>query len=311
MRATANTQLTRPGPAPAQPPAYAQGAPPPQTGGAASYPPQPLLAAQPPGYGPFAPFPQVNRGMPGVMPLLPPPNGPPLYPYPPMPPGPAPGLLGQPQFAGRPLPDMVYVVTSRFWIRPEVLLWWTKGEPAPQPIVTIGSATDAVPGAVGQPGTQVLYGGNNSYGFGYIGGFRIESGGWLDAGRVFGVEAGYFALIKQARNFSYQSDAFGNPVIARPTIDSQSGSEGAYLDSLPGWDTGGVQVITHSEFQGANCDGVLNLVQTNRVRLDGLLGFRYLSLSESLNVYDQYNNAVGGARLWRRAFAILRHARRF
>jgi hypothetical protein len=308
MAAMANTQLTRPGLTAAQPPVYAQSAPTAQPNGAPSYPSQPLLTAQAPGNGPFAPPPQM-----GGVPFSPPPNGPPAYPYSPVPPGPPyprgifpppmpPGQFGP--YAGLPaqpppnkpvLPDMVYLVAPKFWFRADTLVWWTKGEPAPQPIVTVGSTSDAVPGALGQPGTNVVYGANN-YNFGYIGGVRIETGVWLDQQHRFGVEAGYFVLIKQNRAFSDQSDAFGNPVIARPTIDVQTGAEGAYLDSLMGQATGGVQVITHSEFQGANCDGALNLVQTPSFRLDGLLGFRYLNLTESLNIYDQYGDVAGGPR---------------
>lgn len=247
-----------------------------------------MFTAQPPGYGPFAPPQQFN----GAPPF--PPNGQPPYPYPPMPPGGLPPLPVPP--AGQPaLPEMVYLVTSKFWFRPEALLWWTKDAPIAQPIVTTGSTSDAAPGAVGQPGTQTLFGGGNAS-FGYVAGIRLESGVWLDARRRFGLEVGYFALIQQSRQFSDQSDTFGDPVIARPTINAQSGRENSYLDALPGQIVGGVNVVLRSEFQGANCDGVFNLIQTNRVRLDGLAGFRYLSLVESLNIYDQYVDVTGGTR---------------
>jgi hypothetical protein len=222
-----------------------------------------------------------------------PPPGQPPFPYPPFPPGPVPPA-GVPPPARPPLPDMVYQVTSKFWFRPDMLLWWTKDAPVPQPLVTFGSPTDAVPGALGQPGTQVAFGGLNAS-FGYVGGVRLESGVWLDERRIFGLEAGYFVLIKQRRDFVDQSDIFGNPVIARPVVNA-SGSESAYLDSLPLQIMGGVAVILRSEFQGANMDGALNLVQTNCVRLDGLVGFRYLNLAESLNIYDQYGAMMNGTR---------------
>jgi hypothetical protein len=247
--------------------------------------------AQPPGYRPLGPPPQMG----GPPPFLPPPNlqPPPLYPgmLPAEPPiGPVPTVV-----APANLPEMVYVVTSKFWIRPELLLWCTKGAPVPLPLVTTGSPTDAVPGQIGQPGTQVAFGGGN-VSLGYVGGIRIESGGWLDARRIFGVEAGYFALIEQSRDYAITSDPFGNPVIGRPVINAQTGAAGVYLDSLPAQILGGADVILRSEFQGANFDGVLNLIQTEHVRLDGLAGFRYLSLSESLNIYDQYDAVVGGTR---------------
>lgn len=212
-----------------------------------------------------------------------------------IPPAPYPAIPVQPLPPRPNLPEMVYMVTAKYWFRADALLWSTKSAPVPQPIVTTGSPADAVPGAAGQPGTQVAFGANN-YGFNYVGGIRLETGVWLDPGRVVGVEAGYFVLIEQERDFKNQSDILGNPLIARPTINAASGRESAYYDSLPGQVVGGVDVKLRSEFQGANCDGTFNLVQTQRVRLDALAGFRYLSLSESLNVSDQFLDATGGTR---------------
>lgn len=285
--ASASIPQTAPAQIARRPPTYMPPAPIlPPAAGAPPYSVQPPIAMQPPGYGPMVPPPQVNG---------PPPFLPNLRRFPPIPPAPYPARPVLP-VPGRPaLPDMVYVVTAKFWFRADALLWWTKSAPAPQPIVTTGSPTDAVPGAVGQPGTQVVFGGAN-YGFSYIGGVRFETGVWLDPGRVVGLEAGYFVLIPQEREFTDQSDFSGNPLIARPTINATSGKESAYLDSLPGQVAGGVDVKLRSEFQGANCDGALNVVQTQSVRLDGLLGFRYLSLSESLNVTDQFVDVLGGTR---------------
>ncbi|HWB96881.1 MAG TPA: BBP7 family outer membrane beta-barrel protein, partial [Bryobacteraceae bacterium] len=294
MPATANgapplipaSSLRQPPPAPfaAQPPVYPLPAPTPQNSGPAPYSAQP---PQQPGYEQLPP-PQAG----GAPPFAAPPNWQPPYP-PPVPPEPIPQ---SPARRGPlPLPEMVYTVTSRFWLRPDVLLWDTKAEPVPHPLVTTGSPTDAVPGAIGQPGTQVGFGGGNA-GLGYVGGVRIESGGWFDQQRIFGMEAGYFVLIQQNRTWADGSDIAGNPVIARPVVDAQSGAERAYIDSLPGQIEGNVNVILRSEFQGANVDGALNLIQTQQLRLDGLTGFRYLNLAESLNVYDQYQPFAGNTR---------------
>src|SRR5436305_2050916 len=45
------------------------------------------------------------------------------------------------------------------WARGEYLLWWSKDTPLPRSVVTSGSPTDVRPGAIGQPGTQTLFGG--------------------------------------------------------------------------------------------------------------------------------------------------------
>src|SRR2546422_2933072 len=44
----------------------------------------------------------------------------------------------------------------RFWARAEYLYWWVSGDPVP-PLATLGSPADPVPGALGQPGTTVLF----------------------------------------------------------------------------------------------------------------------------------------------------------
>ena len=253
------------------------------------YPQQPAFAPQPgyglPGYGPMAPPPQGFGGPPGFQPNLPPPN-----PYPPL--GPPPPLAAPPTLP--PLPEMVYLVAPKFWFRPDVLLWWTKTPTITQPLITTGSSTDSVPGAIGQPNTQVLVGGGNAS-FGYIGGVRFETGVWLDDRRIYGLEAGYFVLIQQSRDFTVQSGGYGYPLIARPTMNAQTGNQGAYLTSLPDAIAGGTNVVLKSEFQGANVDGSFNLLQTKTVRLDALGGFRYLSLAESLNVADSSIDLFGNA----------------
>src|SRR5437879_5413244 len=47
---------------------------------------------------------------------------------------------------------------GRAWVRGEYLLWWLR-DSAPPPLVTTGPASAQVPGALGQPGTVVLFGG--------------------------------------------------------------------------------------------------------------------------------------------------------
>jgi len=48
---------------------------------------------------------------------------------------------------------------SRFWVSGEYLLWWIKDSHYPV-LLTGGAPTDALPGALGMPGTRVLFGGD-------------------------------------------------------------------------------------------------------------------------------------------------------
>ncbi|HET6882256.1 MAG TPA: BBP7 family outer membrane beta-barrel protein [Pirellulales bacterium] len=257
---------------------------------------QPRLAMQPPSAARSAPVVPAPNSQPlyaprvaGQAPYSYTPMSPPPYPPPSWQPGPYQPPPNQPA-----LPSSVYEITSKFWFRPDILLWWSKSDPMPQPLVTTGSPADALPGALGQPGTQVVYGGN-SINFGLTGGLRLETGLWLDDNRRYGLELGYFFLGMPWRRFSDWSDGYGSPVIARPTIDAASGTEGSYVDALPGYVSGGVDVITRSQFQGANVDGAWNLVQTDGLRFDALLGFRYLSLVESLGIFDEFSEVTPGS----------------
>ncbi|HEV3006848.1 MAG TPA: BBP7 family outer membrane beta-barrel protein, partial [Pirellulales bacterium] len=192
-------------------------------------------------------------------------------------------------------PTSPFLLSTRFWFRAELLLWWTKAGPMPQPLVTQGSADDAIPGALGQPGTQTIIGGN-SVPFGTFTGLRLQSGFWLDDDQTFAVEGEYFFLGKRFSNASAFSDPDGNPVIARPVINAQTGTEASYVDSLPGNISGGASVFNSSALQGWEINGAANFFRsvTNEFRLDGLLGFRYLNLTESLEIQDQFGGNADG-----------------
>ena len=55
--------------------------------------------------------------------------------------------------------DFENMLRGRFSFSSEYLLWSFQGNPAPPPLVTAASWEDAIPGALGQPHTQVLVGG--------------------------------------------------------------------------------------------------------------------------------------------------------
>lgn len=196
----------------------------------------------------------------------------------------------------QPQPMLVspFQVPTRFWFRTDLLLWWTKSGPMPSPLATMGSPNDAIPGALGQPGTQVIYGGD-SVNFGVVSGLRLESGYWLDANQTFAIEGEYFFLGRQFSGFSAFSDDFGSPLIARPVINAQTGSEGSYVDSVPGNIAGGLDVFNSSQLQGWAINGLWNFVQSDQFSLGGLLGFRYLNLNETLEIQDQLSGASDGS----------------
>ncbi|HEV3262427.1 MAG TPA: hypothetical protein VG013_36585, partial [Gemmataceae bacterium] len=66
-----------------------------------------------------------------------------------------------PDGSGTPVTDDAPVEGRRFRVDSEYLLWWFKHSPVPVPLVTSAAPADANPGALGQPGTQLLLGGTD------------------------------------------------------------------------------------------------------------------------------------------------------
>lgn len=215
---------------------------------------------------------------------------PPVYTQPP--------IYAQPQEFLEPAPPEIvyapYNLPTRFWLRTDLLVWWSRPAPLPAPLLTLGSAADAIPGALGQPGTRVLYGGH-SVSLPGAGGLRLEFGMWLDPNQLFSLELGYTGLGRVTRDFSAFSNAGGNPVIARPIINAQTMTEGSYVDSLPGSITGGTDVLNASELQGFEIGGSRQLVQSDQVRWDGIIGLQYWNLTESLEIQDELAGMFRGA----------------
>lgn len=173
---------------------------------------------------------------------------------------------------------------NRWYGTAEYLYWWVRPTPVPA-LVTSGSASDLFPGALGQPGTSVLFGGN-TLGSGPRSGFRFLGGYWLNDCHSLGVEAGFFFLFNQNNNFAASSSPVGNPVLARPFVDGVTGAQTEELVSFPNVVAGSVAANTNSRFWGAEINLRRNLCCGCNWYVDGLLGFRYLGLNESITVAE-------------------------
>jgi hypothetical protein len=164
----------------------------------------------------------------------------------------------------------------------EYLLWWVRGSPLP-PLVTTGSVNDPIPGALGQPGTRVLFGGN-TVGDGAQSGVRAMIGYWFNDDHTLGVEVGGFTLFSQSHGFSLTS--LGSPLVFRPIVDGITGANTVELVAAPGVLGGTVSASTTSSFQGAEANVRSNLWCGCNGYIDAILGFRYLALTESLTVSE-------------------------
>src|SRR5262249_3386751 len=90
------------------------------------------------------------------------------------------------------------------------------------------------------------------------------------------------------------SDETGNPIIARPIFNVVADREAAFVDSLPSLLSGGAIVDAKSELFGGEFNMRCHYCCTDCFRIEGLFGFRYVHLAESINVEDQITPLASG-----------------
>lgn len=244
--------------------------------------PPPTPALGPP---PSAVIPAAAQGEPA---LGPPPTA--IGPAPAPPPyAPPPGVYGQPfpmppggyGYAPMAVPFVPPNPTNpMIWGGVEALVWWTKAQPLPVPLITTGpAAAGAAAGNIGVPGTVSL---NAPLDLGATGGVRFFGGVWFDGNHTFGMDGSVFLLGHQSTGFG-ASDRTGTggivinePVIGAPFITQAS---------APGIDTGGISVNANSRFVGADVDFLYNLYRAGGWTVNLVAGYRYLELDESIDIY--------------------------
>jgi hypothetical protein len=201
--------------------------------------------------------------------------------------------------------DCCCTFSDRWYGDAEYLLWWIKGSRTP-PLVTRGSAGDPIPGALGLPGTTVLFGGGSVEDNPLSGG-RVLVGYWFGDQHLLGIEVGGFFLGQQGKNFTATST--GTPILTRPFIDAMTGTETTELVAGPGVLAGTVNVQTRSKLWGYEANLRSNLFAGCTCGfdyfVDGIIGFRGLGLDENIDVNESL--AVIGGTSAGQQFAINDH----
>jgi hypothetical protein len=148
-------------------------------------------------------------------------------------------------------------------------------------------------GILGQPSTVVLFGGG-PVDSELRSGARFRAGYWFDDCQTWGIDAGGFFLAERSIGASFSSN--GSQVLTRPFFNGATNSEFSEVTVQPGL-SGSLNISAPSELWGLEVNLRHNLLCGCWYRLDGLLGFRYLNLDESLNIREDIDVpvSIGGA----------------
>lgn len=202
------------------------------------------------------------------------------------------------------------------WARAEYLLWTESGMKVPA-LVTTGSDADPNPGALGEPGTSILYG-NGTINDESRSGFRLTAGMWLNRCCTFGFEGEFITLADEQSNFDMWSD--GNPILARPFTNTSLSPAQQYAELVayprngpslanspfPGLD-GSIDVNAMTRFNGAGArflyvlcrqDGCWSddcscLSFHDYYRATFTAGYRYLDLEDNLDINERLTTNQG------------------
>ena len=147
-------------------------------------------------------------------------------------------------------------------------------------------------------------------------GYRLTVGGFLDDDRRFALEANFMMTANGGNQFNTFSP--GNPILARPVVDGAGGTILAEPVAVPGVANGSIHISTTttgilstgiwlrecftrsddpcdtchrcagSRLATGNCNGC-DPGSRWYCRFDSLLGYRYMRLSDNLEVDDQIN----------------------
>src|SRR5262249_36851224 len=99
-----------------------------------------------------------------------------------------------------------------FYSEVEYLLRWFKPVCASVPIISVGDPAAPIPGALGQPGTQVIVGGSPPHKFEFPATSGVQfTGGWLNNDGTIGFEASGFLMAQAGNSQHFDAAANGSP----------------------------------------------------------------------------------------------------
>ncbi|MFO0870610.1 MAG: BBP7 family outer membrane beta-barrel protein [Pirellulales bacterium] len=173
------------------------------------------------------------------------------------------------------------------WGSVEYLMLWQKGRALP-PLVTTQPNQGILP-----QGT-ILFG-DDTIGNNLLSGGRVTGGLWLDSEDSLGVCVRFLASESDHTGFAAGSDGGGNPLLARPFINTAGGVpvSSALLISSPGFASGNINVTTSSDLYSGEVLGRIHLDGDHRGRLDLIGGYHTTLIDDGLTIASS-NTIIGG-----------------
>ena len=172
---------------------------------------------------------------------------------------------------------------GRFTLGAEYLLWFSRAQVAPTLFTT---SSPQFNGIQGQGDTRTLFG-NQVIGNTHQSGGRFTAS-YLFPNRNWGIDGSVFFLGNS--NGSYSLNSSTDSLIARPFVNINTGQNFSQLTAFPGLSTGSARIDFDTNIWGTevNARRALLCCPTPCSRLDLLVGFKNLNVSESLNITESF-----------------------
>lgn len=214
-------------------------------------------------------------------------------------------VTGEEQPAQAPVVDFAPAGNAdayHFWARLEYLRWYVTRPPVAVPLLS----TNAPPaiGALNEAGTTVLFGAGSGQDatFGSISGGRLTIGGWLEKNYEYGWELTGFFLEQRNSLFNANTPGGAAAIISLPfnavapfTVGGIVNPAGETSLSAGGAPTD-ASVLLKSQLWGMELNELVYLWANDYCYITGVLGLRYLGLSERLTLnYTTLDPANNGA----------------
>jgi hypothetical protein len=167
------------------------------------------------------------------------------------------------------------------------LYWWTKPQTVPTLLTTSNAADN---GILGSPTTRSLFGG--SLGDNGHSGGRFNLGYWFGCEQRWGIDTTYFFLASNGTTFNASSP--GDPLLARPFTNANTGGQFSQIIASPGQSAGAFAATTDTTLWGGDINLRRFLTGTPCRRIDLLLGFKYMRLTEDLDITEDVTRLTGG-----------------